>query len=109
MAIFRHHQRDGAQVITVYNHLQELGNFQPGDWIPQGARVGTVESQCEHHFLHFAVAYGATWETDLKVHPDVPRNAGPAWIRQRYLSPLPYLQGHTELAMELPNKRFDEE
>ncbi len=42
-------------------------------------------------FLHFAVAYGATWETDLSQSTDLPMNAKPEWIKERFLDPLAYL------------------
>ena len=37
--------------------------------------------------LHFAVAYGAAWETDLNRHPFPLLNAGSTWIRARYMDP----------------------
>jgi hypothetical protein len=92
IAMFRHCQPDGARVITVYNHLSSLSVLQPGQWYPRGTRIGTLEQACENHYLHFAVAYGSTWETDLQIRPDIPANAGPAWIRRRYLHPIDYLQ-----------------
>jgi hypothetical protein len=93
MAIFRHRQLDGAEVVTVYNHLESLGEVRSGRLYPAGHPVGQVESRGAHRqpFLHFAVAYAATWDADLHEEPQVPLNAGRTWIDQRYLNPVDYL------------------
>lgn len=92
-AIFRHRQPDGAEFLTVYGHLGELGSLKIGQAYPPGYRLGAAARE-EYHpqgYLHFAVAYGATWDSDLQHRPAVPLNAGESWIRQRYLRPEAFL------------------
>jgi len=93
-ALFSHIQPDGAQVLTVYGNLNNLGNLRVGKLYPTGYPVGTIESSPLRHVpsLHFAVANGATWDTDLKINPNIPINAGTNWIEARYQNPLEYLR-----------------
>jgi len=93
-AIFRHYQPDGAQILTVFGNLSSLGNLQAGEKYPEGYRVGAIESTRFrwNPSLHFAVAFGATWDTDLRAQPFIPFNAGTSWILSRYLNPLVYLE-----------------
>jgi hypothetical protein len=96
-AIFRHRAPDGADFLTIYNHLSELNEMRLGSSYPPSYRVGTTlhEEYQPGGYLHYAVAYGATWDTDLKKGPNIPLNAGEAWIRLRYFQPgnfLNYLQ-----------------
>ena len=93
-ALFSHIQPDGAQVLTVYGNLNDLGNLYAGELYPTGYPVGTLASLRLHQVpsLHFAVAYGATWDTDLQVNPTIPINAGTNWIQDRYQNPLEVLQ-----------------
>jgi hypothetical protein len=94
MAIFRHQQPDNAQILSIYGHLSELGDLRAGQIYPAEAYIGRVDNNsigCGR-FLHFAVAYGAAWDLDLKEQPAIPSGAGPTWIRERYLEPVEYLQ-----------------
>jgi hypothetical protein len=93
-AIFSHYQPDGAQILTVYGNLSVLDSLQAGETYPEGTRVGLIESTRTrwNPSLHFAVAYGATWDTDLKAQAYIPINAGTNWILSRYLDPLDFLQ-----------------
>lgn len=93
-AIFRHLQPDGAEVLSIFGHLSELSDVKVGERYPQNFRVGKIESEFSYRdpYLHFAVAYGATWDTDLSTKPIIPLNAGAIWIRYRYLHPLEYLR-----------------
>jgi hypothetical protein len=95
-AMFQHRQADGAQVLSVFSHLHELGDLQVGKRYPISYRVGEVASNEAHinPYLHFAVAYGATWDSDLSRDPNIPLNAGTTWIQQRYLHPVEFLE-HT--------------
>jgi hypothetical protein len=92
-ALFRHRQNDGAEVLTVYDHLSELSNIQTGADYPAGSLVGAIQAERSYTdpYLHFAVAYGASWDTDLKVSPENPLNGGVNWIKNRYLEPNQYL------------------
>jgi hypothetical protein len=93
-AMFQHRQADGAQVLSVFSHLHELGDLQVGRRYPISYRVGEVASNEAHinPYLHFAVAYGATWDSDLSRDPNIPLNAGTTWIQQRYLHPMEFLE-----------------
>lgn len=93
-AIFNHYQQDGAQILTVFGNLSSLGNLQAGKRYPGGYHVGAIESTRFrwNPSLHFAIAFGATWDTDLRAQPFIPFNAGTSWILSRYLDPLTYLE-----------------
>lgn len=95
LAIFRHRPLDGAETLSIYGHLNGLGEVRVGRSYPQGYTIGSIERGIGHFnpFLHYAVAYGATWNTDLANHPTVPLNAGASWIRDRYMDPGGYLVG----------------
>ncbi len=90
-AIFRHRQPDGAQILTTFGNLNSLGNLKVGTRYPKGYRVGEIDEAGSHPYLHFAVGYGATWETDLRGNADIPTNAGTTWIKYRYMQPDDYL------------------
>ena len=104
IAVFRHWQPDGALILTVYNHLSELSPLVAGSWYPKGHRLGLIASPLPflERYLHFAVAYGATWETDLRSHPSLSPDARPGWIMEHYLPPLPYLRGRLGPDEKLP-------
>ncbi len=94
IAIFRHCQPDGAQILTIYSNLSALSALKVGERYTTGYPVGILEDVPRHATpsLHFAVAYGATWDTDLKVKPSIPINTSATWIRARYIDPTAYLQ-----------------
>lgn len=93
IVIFRHREQEGGEILTIYSHLSELANLQIGASYPKGHILGKIASPqvFMERFLHFAVAYGATWETDLSQSTDLPMNAKPEWIKERFLDPLAYL------------------
>jgi len=94
MAIFHHRLEEGAVMLTVYSHLSELTSLQTGQKYPQGHVLGKIASPqvFMERFLHFAVAYGATWETDLRLRADLPLNASPEWIRERFVEPVGFMK-----------------
>jgi hypothetical protein len=96
IAIFQHRQVDGGEVLSVYAHLNEIGDLKVGNKYPLGYGVGAISSDSPRKdpFLHFAIAYGGTWKTDLSNHPRVPLNVGSSWITERYLDPIAYLQNN---------------
>jgi hypothetical protein len=57
--------------------------------------IGEITQDQQHSdpFLHFALAYGGTWETDLKKRTSIPRNAGASWIKERYQNPFNLMSG----------------
>jgi hypothetical protein len=92
LAIFRHRQPDGAEFLSVFEHLDETGEIRTERGYPAGAEVGRIAKiPGGDPFLHFAIAYGATWESDLSRRPSIPLNAGLNWIRDRYLDPILFL------------------
>jgi hypothetical protein len=105
MAIFRHRQADGTLILTIYSHMSKLSSLKVGQVYPKGHQVGKLASPYPfmERYLHFAVAYGATWETDLRSRPSLPLEAKPEWIQQRYLPPLAYL-GPRVMPAEQPGK-----
>lgn len=92
-AIFRHLQPDGSQVLTLYGHLHNIGDLQAGERYPAGYRIGAAQAPQPYidSYVHFSIAYGATWDTDLVRTPRLPLNAGTTWIQQRFLEPRSYL------------------
>jgi hypothetical protein len=91
-AIFRHRQPDGAEVLSLYANLSSLAELQTGTLYPAGQVIGQLTSGPDCRcLLHFGLAYGAAWETDLSRSPEIPLNASLTWIRQRFLDPLAYL------------------
>lgn len=92
IAIFRHRQPDGAQVLSVYGHLDRLADLRAGTLYQPGEAIGSVlPTRSKDYMLHFAIGYGATWELELRANPNVPLNAGATWIQQRYVHPIEYL------------------
>ena len=91
-AIFRHRQPDGAEFLTVYAHLTDMPEMQPGRLYPAEFTLGhtDVAHHVQNQFLHFALGYGSAWESALSNHPEVPLNAGFSWIRQHFMDPLQY-------------------
>jgi len=100
MALFLHRLEDGGEILTIYNHLSELTSLQTGQKYPQGYVLGkiTAPQVFMERFLHFAVAYGATWETDLSQRPDLPLGAKAEWIKERFMDPMGFLTKKPEEA-----------
>lgn len=88
-AIFRHLTPDGGELLSVYGHLESLGDLRVGEIYPGEYRFGETMGYVpqDSRFLHFALAYGTTWDTYLNKHARLPQNIGPKWITERYLSP----------------------
>lgn len=107
-AIFRHIQPDGAEIISIYSHLTGINQLVVGKLYPTRYQLGTVENQRQYYnpYLHFAIAYGSTWSSDLAGKAEIPYGAGPSYIRARYLDPVQYLSSLAEPA-ELSKRRID--
>jgi hypothetical protein len=93
LAIFRHRQQDGAEIISIYRHLTQYGEIKVGKLYPKGYPIGSITEAEAHHdpFLHFALAYAATWDVDPKNSTTPPLNATGGWIRERFMHPYDYL------------------
>jgi hypothetical protein len=95
VAIFRHRQMNGGEILSVYGHLDQIYDFKVGESYPIRYPIGEIHQLHDHldPFLHFAVAYGGTWKTDLNKRTTLPLNAQATWIRERYLDPWMILSG----------------
>ena len=94
-AIFRHRQLNGCQVLSVYGHLDKMFDLNIGSQYPIHYPIGEIKKDHDNinPFLHFAMAYGGTWNTDLKARPSIPQNVGASWIKARYLNPFNLMDG----------------
>ena len=94
MAIFRHRQRDGAELLTVYGHLRDIGDIRVGKAYPTGHRLGSIGGLGDgsHSFLHFSTAYGATWDSYLRLSPNVPLSANARWVQRHFMHPEKFLK-----------------
>lgn len=96
-AMFRHRQADGAEIVSVFGHLKEHADLSVGNAYSLDYPIGYLENHLHHPaFLHFAIAYGATWDLDLHNNPQIPLNAGSTWIQERYIEPGQYLRTHVQ-------------
>jgi hypothetical protein len=95
VVIFRHRQMSGSQVLSVYGHLEKLNDLSIGTEYPIHYPIGEMINDHSHTdpFLHFAMAYGGTWDTDLKERTYIPLNVGASWIKSRYMNPLNLMSG----------------
>lgn len=93
MAVFRHREKNGAEVLTLYGHLQEIGQIKIGNSYPSRYRIGSVGAIGDgiHSFLHFSTAFGATWDLHLSRNPNVPLTADEKWIQRHFLHPEKFL------------------
>lgn len=110
--MFRHRLPNGSEVITLYGHLNEIGEkIKVGNKYKIGQLMGTMgntNGQVDSH-LHFAVAYGATWDIHLSYKPYVPNGVNAAWNNQRFIDPLVFLENRikpnitsTEVIKDIP-------
>ena len=67
--------------------------FKVGKTYSAGHRLGSVGGMQDgtHSFLHFATAYGATWDTHLHHNPNVPLSANAKWIQRHFIHPEDFL------------------
>jgi murein DD-endopeptidase MepM/ murein hydrolase activator NlpD len=94
MVMFRHRSSDGTELISIYGHLDRLTDLETGRTYDKPVPVGEIVRAAKYQdpYLHFALAYGASWDLCLHNSPVPPANAGNAWIEARYLNPLQLLQ-----------------
>ena len=79
-----------------------------GDAIPIGTQIGRVRGspQFPESYLHHALGFGSTWETDLRNRPDVPQEAEASWIRNRFFNPIAFLKSNVNKAIILKNAKI---
>ena len=93
MAMFGHRRSDGTELVSIYGHLDRIGQIEAGRTYPEPVTVGGIVRTAKYRdpYLHFALAYGATWDLCLNNTPIPPANAGEGWIQERYLDPVQLL------------------
>jgi len=93
LAIFKHRQKDGSETISYYGHLKSIRNLKVGERYPGGWIIGSIRNPQDppYGFLHFSLAFGPSWEIYLNQNPNIPLNAGSAWIITYFLDPIIYL------------------
>lgn len=93
-AVFRHRQEDGAEMLSIYSHLEQFGEIKEGKHYPEGFPVGHVRQDYFHSgsYLHIAMAYRATWDLNPKDTFIPPSYAGSIWVRDRFADPSVYLE-----------------
>jgi hypothetical protein len=93
LAIFRHRQQDGSEIISSYGHLDALANLKVGEKYTGGEIIGKISTpeKTFHGFLHFSLAYGPSWEIYLNKSPNIPLNAGSIWIKNFFFDPSNFL------------------
>jgi hypothetical protein len=93
MAVFRHRQPDGAELLTIYGHLNSIADLEIGKSYPIGHQLGTIGGleDGSHSFLHFSTAYSATWDTHLSRNPNIPLSANAKWVQRHFLHPEEFL------------------
>lgn len=92
LAVFRHRQADGSEIISSYGHLRSLTNIKVGEIYPGGQVIGHIATPKNppHGFLHFSIAFGPTWDIYLQKNANIPLNVGPTWIRNYFINPSHY-------------------
>lgn len=91
--IFRHYQPDGASVLTIFSNLTKVADLGIGEFYSCGRRIGEFDSggPMGEGYLHFGVAYGATWDSLLKNQPVLPGQVTADWVSRRFMDPMDYL------------------
>ncbi len=102
--IFRHMQPDGAQFLSVYAHLAQSSELALGSTYPAGAPIGSIlrPSSSRSAYLHFALAFGASWEVELSTQPTPLVSTTRQHLLTRYLDPLPFLSQPLPSASAFP-------
>jgi hypothetical protein len=92
-SIFSHFLPSGAKILSIYSHLDELYDCEVGKRYPVNTLLGASVRSKAHlaNYLHFALAYGSSWETFLANRTDIPLNVGETWIGDRFPNPLGFL------------------
>ncbi|MEK6256631.1 MAG: N-acetylmuramoyl-L-alanine amidase, partial [Chloroflexota bacterium] len=92
--MFRHRLADASEIISIYANLIDIEELAVGGFYSKGSEIGSaaVRDGLFPGFLHFSIAYGGTWETDLDNRPFVPATVSPTWIRQRFMDPVEFYE-----------------
>jgi hypothetical protein len=93
LAIFKHRQVDGSEIISYYGHLRKFRNLEVGFEYRAGWAIGTISTPQEppYGYLHFSIAYGPSWEGYLQHHPKIPIHVDPVWVDRYFIDPMDFL------------------
>lgn len=97
--MFRHRLPDGSEVLSIYRHLSKVEeNIEVGKTYEIDQQIGIIgDTDCHiDNYLHFAIAYGATWDIYFKHTPFVRTNVGPTWIKKHFLEPIKFINEHSQ-------------
>jgi len=94
IAIFKHRLSTSAEVISIYDNLNNIFDLKLRQSYNRGQIIGEIKEDFSYipAHLHFAVAFGGTWDLHIKDSRTTPLNAGPTWMRARYLDPVQFLE-----------------
>lgn len=93
MAVFRHRQEDGAELLSVYSRLENFGDLEVGQFYPAEYRVGAIQKDYHHSgsYLHMALAYRSVWDLNSRDIFASPLYAGALWVQDRFADPAQFL------------------
>jgi hypothetical protein len=102
LAIFRHRQVDGSEVITSYGHLNSIANIEVGGKYSGGQVIGKILTTRNppNGYLHFSIAYGPAWDIYLRKNANIPLNVGPTWINNFFINPDVYFTDNSAVPLE---------
>ena len=91
-AFFKHIQKNGAAIISIFSNLDTIKTLKNGFIYNVGYQIGKISagSVMGEGYLHMAIAYGATWETVLQNRKNNPPGVTSEWIKRRYIDPVEY-------------------
>jgi len=96
IAIFKHRLHTSAEVLSIYDNLSDVIDLKLRGNYNGGQVIGNITQKFSYipAHLHFAIAFGSTWDLHIKDNRSTPLNAGPTWMRARYLDPINFLETH---------------
>jgi len=94
ITIFKHRLSSSAEVVSIYDNLNDIYDLKLGQSYNRGQFIGDIKRIYSHIpvHLHFAIAFGGTWDLHIKDSRTTPLNAGPTWMKARYLDPVQFLE-----------------
>ena len=94
IAIFKHRLPSSAEILSIYDNLNIATDLKLSNCYKKGQVIGKINSVHSYipAHLHFAIAFGSTWDIHIKNNQSTPLNAGPTWMQARYLDPIKFLE-----------------
>lgn len=105
--VYEWERLSSSQVLFIYGHLDRVYDLEIDTQYPLNYSIGESMQDLEHTnpFLHFAMAFVGTWETDLKKRSSIPLIAGASWIKDHYQNPFVLMSsGYEASPMQYPLK-----